>query len=454
MITRNLLVVALAALVACGESTSSPSSEPLAGSGEPRVPVAAAAPAASSAPPAAPQPDVAGLVVDDAGEPVVGRPVALVDRRGRRTDVLTDDGGVFHVSDVMAPYDVGLAPAPSGALIEPVAYLGLHRKNPRIVLREHDGDASPPSHLVRVEVALPACADDGCWISIATASPSGAGAAGRTYAAGETTASFQIDHVWNADDLATVERIDVYVLTGDAAYSTFAYARAGGIDGTPGDSSDIVVAPAPVASTAPIAFAARGTGVPQGWSWFVASRLLLPGGPAMTTRIVAGPALVARMPLVDGARFDVAAWAQHPLGDDRPWFDEMVSARSGAFSLGAAEAAVDLPDALAIDRPRPEGALARRGAGVAWTASRPCAAAVGLYATLEDRRVFRVYTSERGVPFTRLDQLGIARPHLGQHVLDIGTRWDADVDSIADPGGGPRAPASSSYARFALTVTP
>jgi hypothetical protein len=456
MSTRSLLTFALATLlaVACGESSAPPSPLPSVASGEPRASVSALPPPPAPASLAPSQPEVAGLVVDDADEPIVGRPVVLIDRRGRRTDVLTDDGGVFHVADVLAPYDVALAPAPSGSVLEPVAFLGLRRRDPRIVLNERDGDAAPPSHLVRVEVALPPCADDGCWIGVATASPSGAGAAGRIYGAAESTASFEIDHAWNVDDLAFVEPIDVHVLTADAANAQFAYGRAGGVDGTPGDASDVAVAPQPVASSAPIALGARGAGVPQGWDWFLASRLLLPGGPAMTLRIVAGPALVARFPLIDGARFDLAAWAQHPEAADRPWFQEMVTVASSAFSFASREALIDMPDALAIGRPQPEGHLARRGAGIAWTSARPCAATVALRSTADDTRVVRVHTSEQNVSFGRLELLGIARPLLGEHVLDVAARWDADVDSITDPNGPPGAPVASSYARFAVTVTP
>jgi hypothetical protein len=453
-----LTISTLAILAACGEQSASIGAPPL----PPPSPSSRAAPAAADAGGPSPAmheaPPVAGRVVDDAGQPIVGRPVSLVDARGSRKDVLTDEGGTFHVADVVAPYDVSFAPAPSGTIVVPVAYLGLGRRDPSFVLGERDGTLAPPPHLVRLSVALPACAADKCWMTVATTSRHGAGAASRSYRPGETSAAFEIDHGWSVDDLQTVEPIDVHVLAGDEGWSQFAYGQASGIDGTPGEATDVLVSPSAIEATAPMTISTAGPAIPPGWEYFVAMRLILPGGSApMTFRIAAGSALVVRLPRLEGAGFDVMAWAQHPVVADRPWLVRSVTAWSGALPLTTSQVLLDLPVGIDITRPSADGTLARRGAGIAWTPSHPGLVTVGLTDTSKNRRDFQIHTSESALSFASLDRLGLARPSLGEHVLEVASRIDSDVDALTDPAhspGGARTAGGSAFQRFAITMTP
>src|SRR5438067_49519 len=113
--------------------------------------------------------------------------------------------------------------------------------------------------------ALLACGDESATVGAAKAPPvasaraaptsnatdsrHGAGAASRAYHPGDASASFEIDHGWRVDSLAIVELIDVHVLAGDDGWSSFAYARAADVDGTPGEGSDVALAPAPIDAT-------------------------------------------------------------------------------------------------------------------------------------------------------------------------------------------------------------
>ena len=77
--------------------------------------------------------------------------------------------------------------------------------------------------------------------------------------------------------------------------------------------------------------------------------------------------------------------------------------------------------------------------------------------TSRSRRDFRVHTSGDGVSFGRLERLGIARPELGEHVLDFASRGDSDIDVLTDPAhtpGSTRSAGTTAYQRFPITVTP
>jgi hypothetical protein len=452
-VLRGFAPLPIAVLLACAASPASTSIAPAPSADAPPAPDAPEA-AEPSGPPSlvGVAPGVDGCVVDVFGVPVAGRSFVLVDGRGRRTAAQTDDGGLFRVSDVRTPYDLAFAPPSDGAIVEPVAYLGLGRRDPRLALPERQGPGAP-SHLVHVTVTLPACVDSACWVSVTTASPSGAGADGRAYGAGEARASFAIEHAWNVDDLAVGESIDVHAVTVDGAYAAFAYAAAVGTDGTLGDASDVGLVPAPIGAVCPVTAHASGS-VSRGWESFVAPRVVLGSGASIALPAVSGHTFVGCLPSLAGATFDVTAWADEPHAVDRPWDDRSVSAWSALVPLAAQQVDVDYPTELTLTRPKPDGVLARKAVGLAWR-SGAGTMSVELYDLAHERRDFRVYTSEASVPFKRLEHLGIARPEIGAHVLET-TRSGGDLEALTDPAlaGAARAAGASSYERFALTVTP
>src|SRR4051812_37244468 len=90
-----LLFLAVAAMAACGEDHA-PIGPPVTAD-LPARPQPSALPtgsASSSAPPPAVATiDVGGRVVDDLEQPIVGRPIVVVDASGKRFDLMTDEEG-------------------------------------------------------------------------------------------------------------------------------------------------------------------------------------------------------------------------------------------------------------------------------------------------------------------------------------------------------------------------
>jgi hypothetical protein len=435
--TRSAIVLVVVLLVlavlACGEEARP---IPLSVTAAQAPPRPSAAPAAASSAPADDAQkliEILGEVVDEVGDPVVGREVAIADARGRRWTALSDEGGTFWVSGVAPPYDVRVAETPSRANAAPVAYLGLRRKDPRFVVLEHDGPPPrAPSQLVRVTLNVPPCAAPACWVSVATSSPSGAGQAGRTIGAGDRLVVVDVDHAWSASAVPEGEVLEVHAVAGDEGYSELSYARAGAVPARAGEVVDVGLMLARVETTAPVTITAQGRSVPADWEWTVATRLRLSENAALDLHYVRGPALVTRLPRIAGATLEAGAWAQRPRHGDDPFVHRSAFVWSGPVALGAAQVLLDLPAGLELVRPGPHGRLSRRGAGIAWSGPAPGLVVVDL-GTAGGRPVLRAFTSGGGVPFARLTRLGLALPDPGDHLLDVTSYADTTLDDAVDP---------------------
>ena len=232
--------------------------------------------------------DLAGRVVDDLEEPVIGRPIVVVDRRGKTQEVLTDEDGGFNVPAVLPPYDLVVAEAPSGAVITPLVFLGLNRADPRLEVFESQGPLPrPASQSLRIGVKLPPCrvTDGACWVSVVSASASGGGATAGSYTAGTELATYELDHAWQRPTTSPGESIDVHVLAGNEQYTEYRYARVTQVPVRPGEPTDVgMTTPTPVESTAPVTVAGYATMLPEGWQWTLASQLELPGGAILPLR--------------------------------------------------------------------------------------------------------------------------------------------------------------------------
>jgi hypothetical protein len=440
---------------ACADDTRAPSTlaAPPARAANPASPPASAS--ASSTPHArhAAIHDVAGFVVDDAGVPVLGRSLVVVDARGRRLELMTDDGGMFHAMEVVPPYDVAIEAAPSGPVIVPSAYLGLRRSNPRFELLEHDGSAEQaPSQTVRVALPAPPCSSGPCWLSVVTTSASGAGAASRTFDASQGPLVVPVTHAFRTDEVAESETIDVDVLTGDASFTELAYAHVGGVDALPGEATDVAATASAIATSGPVTVDAAGAAVPPAWEWSVATWLELPSGASMPLQYVSGPALVTRVPLVAGASLGAAAWAQRPEGEDGP--RRSAVAWSGPLDLGTARVRLDLHPGVELARPTEGGRLSRRGTGIAWSPSSSWAITASLLDATDGKHVFVVHTAGSGISLRRLERLGVALPALGPHILDLTEHAATSVDDFVDERRAPSArPGASAYQRVRFVVT-
>jgi len=413
---------------------------------------------------------VGGHVTRDDGEPIVGRPIVIVDTTGQRIATLTDEAGGFHATGVAPPYDVAVGQAPSGAVITPVLFLGLSRKDPRLeVFERHGPSPRASSQSIAVGVRLPRCRATvgACWVSVVSASPSGSGATAGSYIEGAETAVYQVDHAWNAESTRAGETIDVHVLAGSADYSEYAYARVSRIDARPGRPTDIgMTTPMPIEATPPVTLASYSR-VPATWQWTLASWVDLPGSASIALRYDWAPSSTLRLPKLPGATFRAVAWAQHPPDESRPYFHASSSARTGTLPIAVENVALEVPEPPEPVRPAVEGILSRTGAGVAFRPRPPALpGGRGLYSLVlvdvgRGRQVARIYASEPEIPLARMEALGVASLSVGAHVLDLTATGGADVDAFADPD--PRARAqrfdaavagATTYQRFRFDVTP
>jgi hypothetical protein len=460
----SCILFALGAAASCADEAA-----PLGASELPR-PARTLAPTApaSGADAQAPEPptiDVGGRVVDDLDGAIVGRPITVVDARGKRQEVLTDEDGGFWAMGIVAPYDVLVEQAPSGAVITPLVFLGLRRRDPRLEVFERQGTtARPAAQPLRIGVKLPPCraTEGSCWVSVVSASPSGGGGTAGSYVDGTEHAVFDVDHAWREVTTRPAETIDVHVLVGDAEYTQYAYAHLTRVAVHPGEPSDLgVVVPIPVESTEPMSISGHTNGMPEGWQWTLASQLELPGGAAMPLRYDWSATSSMRLPNLAGATWRVGAWAQHPPTPDRPYFHRSSQAWSGTLPLSTTNIALDVPVAPEPLRPAMEGTLSRRGVGLAWDGGAPALASVVVVDLVRGRQRFRVFTAEAEVPLRRLEALGLPRLEPGEHVFDLTTTPGAIVDEVAEPDAHLRrsradihVPGATTYQRFRFVVTP
>lgn len=459
----SCIVVALGAASSCADEEARVGASDLPRPARSLAPVAPAADAAANAlePPTI---DVGGRVVDDLEGAIVGRPITVVDGRGRRQEVLTDEDGGFYAMGVVPPYDVLVEQAPSGVVITPLVFLGLRRRDPRLEVFERQGSTPrPAAQPIRIGVKLPPCrAPEGaCWVAVVSASPSGGGGTAGSYVDGTENAVYDLEHSWREATTRPAETIDVHVLVGDAEYTQYAYAHVTRVPIHPGEPSDLGVAvPSPVESTEPVAVAGHTSGVPEGWQWTLASELELPGGAAIALRYDWSAASSMRLPRLPGATWRVGAWVQHPPTPDRPYFHRSSQAWSGSLPLATANVALDVPVAPEPIRPEMEGTLSRRGVGLAWDGHAPALASIVLVDLARGKQRFRAFTSEPELALRRLEALGLARLEPGEHVFDLTTTPGAIVDELAEPDehtrrsrADVRVPGGSTYQRFRFLVT-
>ncbi|MBX3185546.1 MAG: hypothetical protein KF819_00970 [Labilithrix sp.] len=462
LVTIALGVVGVAGSVgACGEdgasistsSARSPRAAPLGSAGD------------AGAPPLDPEAiHLVGRLVDDLGAPVAGRAILVVDRRARRFETLTDGAGVFRAKAVAPPYDLAIAPAESATVTAPLLYLGLRRPDPRLEIFEREGPtprlASQP---ITVGVTLPPCRVEAgaCWVSVVTASPSGGGATAGSYTTAEST-TFLVEHSWNGARTLPGEVIDVHVLTGDAGYTEYAYARVPNVPARPGEPMDVgMTAPAAVPSSDPITLSAHAPGIAADWQWTLASWLDLPGNATISLRYLWASSTSMRVPRLPGATFRAGLWAQHPPNEDRPYYHRSSQAWTGTLPLTATNVAIDVPAVIETVRPALEGILSRRGVGLAWDAARPALAGLVVVDLARSGHLFRAFTSESEIPPGRLLALGVPRFEQGDHVLDLTTTPDATIDDLTQPDEALRrrrfdekSPGAATVQRFRFQVTP
>jgi len=322
----------------------------------------------------------------------------------------------------------------------------------------------PQSQPLHVAVMLPPCrvVKGACWVSLASASPSGRGANAASYTKGGVTAVYTIDHAWSEKATRPGEKIEVHVLAGNAEYTQYAYARVVDVPARPGESTDLGgTAPSPVEVTEPVIVTGRATAMPVGWEWTLSSQLELSGGAAIALRYDLSARSVLRLPLVPGATWNVGAWAQPPPAADRPNFHRSSYAWSGALPVSTTSMTLDVPIAPEPIRPALEASLSSHGIGLAWDGATRALASLAVVDNGRRRQRFRVFTAEAQVSLKRIEALGLGRLLPGEHVFDLTTTPNMTVDQLTQPDAKQHtgrfdvhAPGARTYQRFAFQVTP
>ncbi|WP_146653712.1 hypothetical protein [Labilithrix luteola] len=410
--------------------------------------------------------DVQLLLRNDDGEPIVGRPVVAVDSRDKHLEVMTDETGSLFFMGLSPPYDVAVAPAPSGSVVTPVVFVGLTRPDPRIVVSERLEPAAPsPVRRLHVEVAAPPCpvAGESCWVVATSTSSSGTGHGAAWYGAESTQVVVDLTHVASSgpgsssEAALLAEPTEVHVLAGEELGSGFWYARASApTDGNLGPLTlDLVEA------TEPAVFATRPPDTERFWNWRLEAWLAMPDGGRLLLRRAWWPSFAARVPLLPGALLEVRASAETSDDDHSPMGARRVAeVWSGALPLATPNVVLEAPRTAVSTRAGTN--VSRRGPGIGWTGPDGVSTVV-LVDLQRGLQRFRLVTAEREVSLRRLEALGIPRPDPGQHALDIETQVHGTVDGVADvtapieplPSSlDQREPGASTYTRFGFVVTP
>lgn len=411
----------LAAVVAfaCG-----PSTEPVAGrtstapSSRPAASITAPGEAPRDAPRAAGE--IALSVHDADGEPVVGREIRVVDRRGAVRFGATDEEGGVVVEDVEAPYDALVAGLPGDpARGVPTAVLGLVERESALVVDERDPSPPPQPESLRLAVLVPPTFR-GAEVHAVSSSSSGSGYALARDVHGGEVAVMEIAHAFARGWTAVREEVRVHVVV-RAAGGDAGYAVVGAGPVAPGELRDLGALEVARVGHRTETVEVDGSRLPPSWPRRVAAELALEGGTAVPLGGGEGEAHAIGVPVVPGSRLCVSAWAERP---SEPGADLHAGARTRACApVEGPGPRVELAAVTSPEVPRAGDGLARRGAGLRFATEEPCAPCTRDVRFVHEARggvVLRVVTGTLEVPFARLSRLGAPSVPLGSAVLDVG----------------------------------
>lgn len=410
---------------------------------------------------------ITGRVETDDGLAIIGRPIAVVDARGQRREVLSDEGGGFNVPDVVRPFDLAVAGTPSSTVPTPTIFLGITREDPFIELFERDGPKTrPAAQTLRFAVKPPPCASASCTIAIVSGSAEGGGGTSVAYR-DEANVPFEIEHAWTGDFVSAKESIALHVLTFDEERTTFAYAKREGVSAASGDLTELgILEPAPIPVSGPLVVSVLARGSASAWSPSIATWLDLPGNASLSFSYGSQREETLRLPLIHGATLRTNAWMQHPAVADRPQFHSAVQAWSGIVPIPADGGAFSLllPFAPLPIRPQMDGHLSATGLGFAWlNPSGAPAPLTELTVTRVDTGTlrYRVWTTGDEVSFAKLSMLGMKPLRPGDHLVGITSSPADALDDAVHPDPSVRHArydvrrrGATTYQRFRFQVTP
>lgn len=455
---KKILSLSFVVVVACAEGAAVPPPAT-----EVPAPSRAGAEEEGSPPPPLVYEEVNGTLATDLDEPIPGRAIVIVDARGKRLDTVSFEGGLFHAEDVATPYDIAIAPAPSGDVVVPTVIFGLSRNDPHIELFERDGPVGrPPGVRLVLAVAPPPCATKTCVVSATSGSDHGGSVATATYAGACAAVPITLEHEWSAPFVPAGEEIDVHVVTSDADRTSFSHASVVGVEATAGEALDLgVVVPTIVANVGPVTIDAAPSVLPLSFERTLGAWIDFPGGASVPLFVGRGSSLVTLLPAIPGATVRAATWGLEPTPKSSP--STYVAAHAWSGSKSIASGTIDLEPVVPPTPVRPErdGAMSRRGAGMAWTSPTKGLATVTLIDAARNVMRLRAVTEGDEIPIAQLLTLGLARLEPGPHVIDIATHAGEGVDHAASPDPlvrrrrfDPRVAGRATYQRYPFMVTP
>lgn len=376
------------------------------------------------------------------------RDLTVVDGRGRRAHVRSDERGSFSAPDVMPPYDLGVLPKDGSAM---VVYQGLWRSDPLLDLFDRAVTVDDPSsRMLRLSVRLgqSPCARASGWVTVATVSPAGGGGTVVRCASGAKAVTVDIEHAASAAALAAKESVDVHVLVENDASTTFAYGRRRIDLGEPLATSDVGSVEPTRVPVAP-AMSVMGGGdlfdLPD-WTWITSLELDVGddaiGKQPLFHAVTAGNVSERALPLIPGATVRASVLGRHPKADGQTGFYRSTEAWSAPREVSAEPIVLGVVAGPELVHPREAERLPSGDFAFAWVTPTGAAGTVGIVSVTSLARsalVLRVVTAETDVRTERLEAVGVPALEKGAHLFELAAWPSVTTDDMTSPERTTRA---------------
>jgi hypothetical protein len=448
-VARATLPVALLLFfVGCGSApeandSNAPEAEPSEHASEPHAGDELMETGESAPPPFAQQDagtasfEVRGRAIDySASETAVAsRAFRIVDARGVTTNGVTDAKGAFHVTGVVAPYDVRIDS--SSGTDAPVLYLGLTSKSP-VLRASASGGAIPAQakHTIKVTLQVPSCNTSYCQALIATSSPNGKSGLSAGYPTGMTLINHDVTHGFIAT--GGYEPLTMHVLVQDAGSSWFRYAAWSTAAIAGGTSNTGTITPTVIPMRGAMTIGVQATGLPVAWRRSLSTHITFPGGGSSQLAGVESDSLVQNLPDVAGATVTAQTWISDRASETDPSFERRTNAWSGPQALSATQVTLKPtlpPEVIGVTH---GGTLSAGSQEFAWTAT---SSALSQFVLIDKSKgvVFSAWTNASSISFAKLVALGVPLV-TGSMSLSLTTFPGGDLATVTSDDPAIRVP--------------
>ncbi len=409
---------------------------------------------------AAPPPlAISGHVVDDElpPQPVPGRMVTIVDAKGTKTQVTTDDAGSFTAAVVYAPYDTLVGP---GAVTNdtPMAYLGLSTVHPRLMANVNLGAGTPRSAMLNLTFVTPACGDAGtCRVNEAVNGALGGGfIGGNDYPPSPALVTVPDTVMWTGSAAYTVS---YGALVTNSAVDTFAVGTgtAALTDGVPFTTAPIPLMPVPVVEMT--VNTSVSVGVASWQAPDVIAEVQMPGAlDFIVSTATKGPSAVIALPDVSafGGTGFLLATAAGTVDVDGNGFFEIF--QSNVPLLADSTVGVVAQGPATILTPADDGVLSVSGT-VTWAAAAPNQVfklTLAMSASDGGAQTVTAWTSGANVALPRLAALGLVLSQGPSQLAIAGDGPFASLDAVVDEEtlAAPGNPRNKNQVSIPITIGP